>query len=258
MLRDIDRETVDFRPNFDGNIEEPVVLPAKFPNLLANGSQGIAVGMATNIPPHNLGELIDALGVVARDPDCSVDDLLEKMPGPDFPTGGLICGSEGIRSAYRPGADRSRCAPGRASRRARRGERIVVTEIPYMVNKATLVERIADLVREGKVDGVTDLRDESDRSGMRVVIELQRDAPGEVILNQLYKLTPLQTTFGVNMLALVERGGPRSSRSGRRSGTSSSSAARWWCGAPSTTSRRPRRERTSSRASSSPSITSTR
>jgi DNA gyrase subunit A len=203
LLQDIDRETVDFRPNFDGNTEEPVVLPAKFPNLLANGSQGIAVGMATNIPPHNLGELIDALGVVARDPECSVDDLLEQLPGPDFPTGGLICGSEGIRAAYQTGRGQITVRARADFEEGKRGERIVVSEIPYMVNKATLVERIAELVREGRIDGVSDLRDESDRAGIRVVIELQREAPGEVILNQLYKLTPLQTTFGVNMLALV-------------------------------------------------------
>jgi DNA gyrase subunit A len=203
LLQDIDRETVDFRPNFDGNTEEPVVLPAKFPNLLANGSQGIAVGMATNIPPHNLGELIDALGVVARDPECSVDDLLEQLPGPDFPTGGLICGGEGIRAAYQTGRGQITVRARADFEEGKRGERIVVSEIPYMVNKATLVERIAELVREGRIDGVSDLRDESDRAGIRVVIELQREAPGEVILNQLYKLTPLQTSFGVNMLALV-------------------------------------------------------
>jgi DNA gyrase subunit A len=203
LLQDIDRETVDFGPNFDGNTEEPAVLPAKYPNLLANGSQGIAVGMATNVPPHNLGELIDAIGVLARDPECSVDDLLEKLPGPDFPTGGLICGSEGVRAAYLTGRGQVTLRARAGFEEGRRGERIVVSEIPYMVNKATLVERIAELVRERRIDGVTDLRDESDRSGIRVVIELQKDAPGEVILNQLYKLTPLQTTFGVNLLALV-------------------------------------------------------
>jgi DNA gyrase subunit A len=203
LVQDIDRETVDFGPNFDGQTEEPSVLPAKYPNLLANGSQGIAVGMATNVPPHNLGELIDAVGVVARDPECGVDDLLEKLPGPDFPTGALICGREGIRAAYQTGRGQIAVRARANFEEGRRGERIVVSEIPYLVNKATLVERIADLVREGKIDGVTDLRDESDRSGIRVVIELQKGAPGEVILNQLYKLTPLQTTFGVNMLALV-------------------------------------------------------
>jgi DNA gyrase subunit A len=204
LLRDIDRQTVDFVPNYDGHTEEPSVLPTRFPNLLANGSAGIAVGMATNVPPHNLNELVEALRLEARNPDCSLDELLEKMPGPDFPTWGLICGTDGIRAAYATGR-------GQLTLRARAGveqhkntERIIVTEIPYMVNKASLVERIADLVREGKIDGVTDIRDESDRRGIRVVVELRKDAPGEVILNQLYKQTPLQTTFGVQMLALVE------------------------------------------------------
>jgi len=203
LLRDIDRETVDFAPNFDGNQVEPTVLPTRIPNLLANGSQGIAVGMATNIPPHNLGELIDALKVLAGNPDCTIDDLLEKIPGPDFPTGAMICGTEGIRSAYLTGRGQI-TVRGRAEfEESKRGTRIVISEIPYMVNKASMVERIADLVRDGKVDGVSDLRDESDRRGIRVVIELRRGAPEEVILNQVYKLTPLQTTFGVNMLALV-------------------------------------------------------
>ncbi len=203
MLRDIDRETVDFAPNFDGNTVEPAVLPARFPNLLANGSQGIAVGMATNIPPHNLGELVDAIHLVAEEPDCTVDDLLQKIPGPDFPTGALICGTEGIRSAYLTGRGQITVRGRAGFEESKRGMRIVITEIPYMVNKASMVERIADLVREGKVDGVADLRDESDRRGIRVVVELRKDAPEEVVLNQLYKLTPLQTTFGVNMLALV-------------------------------------------------------
>ncbi|MEE2678596.1 MAG: DNA gyrase subunit A [Myxococcota bacterium] len=203
ILRDIDRETVDFSPNFDGSVDEPVVLPSRVPNLLANGSSGIAVGMATNVPPHNLRELIDALVLEARDPQCSLDDLLECIPGPDFPTGAIICGTEGIRSAYATGR-------GLLSVRARadfeetsRGMRIVVTEIPFMVNKSSLLERIADLVRDGKIDGVTDLRDETNREGIRIVIELRRDAPEEVVLNQLYKQTPLQSTFGVNLLALV-------------------------------------------------------
>jgi len=204
LIQDIDRETVDFGPNFDGNTVEPQVLPARFPNLLANGSQGIAVGMATNVPPHNLGELVDALHLVARNPECSVDDLLEKIPGPDFPTGALICGTEGIRSAFSTGRGSVTLRARADFEAGRRGSRmIVVTEIPYLVNKSTMVERIAELVREGKVDGVSDLRDESDRRGIRVVIELKKDAPEEVILNQLYKMTPLQTTFGVNMLALV-------------------------------------------------------
>jgi len=204
LIRDIDRETVDFGPNFDGNTVEPKVLPARFPNLLANGSQGIAVGMATNVPPHNLGELVDALHLVARSPECTLDELLEKIPGPDFPTGALICGSEGIRQAFATGRGSVTLRARAGFEDGRRGHRmIVVTEIPYLVNKATMVERIAELVREGKVDGVSDLREESDRRGIRVVIELKKDAPEDVILNQLYKMTPMQTTFGVNMLALV-------------------------------------------------------
>jgi DNA gyrase subunit A len=203
MLQDIDRETVDFVPNFDGGVMEPVVLPARFPNLLANGSSGIAVGMATNIPPHNLRELSEAIVLVANNPDCTVDDLLEKIPGPDFPTGAMICGSEGIRSAYATGRGLLTVRARAEFEESKRGPRIVVTEIPYMVNKSSLVERIADLVRAGKIDGVTDLRDESNRDGMRVVIELRRDAQGDIVLNQLYKQTPLQSTFGVNLLALV-------------------------------------------------------
>jgi DNA gyrase subunit A len=203
LLRDIDRETVDFEPNFDGTVDEPVVLPARFPNLLANGSSGIAVGMATNVPPHNLRELVDALILEARDPSCTLDQLLEKMPGPDFPTRAIICGREGIRSAYATGRGLLTVRARAEFEETKRGQRIVVTEIPFMVNKSSLLERIADLVREGRIDGVTDLRDESNRQGMRIVIELRRDAPEDVILNQLYKQTPLQSTFGVNMLALV-------------------------------------------------------
>jgi DNA gyrase subunit A len=203
MLRDIDRETVDFAPNFDGHTEEPIVLPARFPNLLANGSTGIAVGMATNVPPHNLCELVDALVLVAGNPDCTLDELLEKVPGPDFPTGAMICGTEGIRSAYATGRGPVTLRARSHFEEGKRNTRIVFTEIPYMVNKSTLLERIAELVREGKIDGVTDLRDESNREGIRVVVELRPDAPEEVTLNQLYKMTSLQTTFGVNMLALV-------------------------------------------------------
>ncbi len=203
MLRDIDRETVEFQPNFDGSVEEPIVLPARFPNLLANGSSGIAVGMATNVPPHNLRELVDALVVEARDPACTLDDLMAKIPGPDFPTAALICGTEGIRSAYATGRGSVTMRARSHFEEGKRNTRIVFTEIPFQVNKSTLLERIAGLVREGKVDGVTDLRDESNREGIRVVVELRVDAPEEVILNQLYKMTPLQSTFGVNMLALV-------------------------------------------------------
>ena len=203
LLRDIDRETVDFVPNFDGSTTEPVVLPTRLPNLLANGSAGIAVGMATNVPPHNLRELVDALVLEARNPDCTLDELLEKMPGPDFPTGALICGTEGIRSAYATGRGLITVRGRAAVEETKRGARIVITEIPFMVNKASLQEKIAEHVREGRIDGISDLRDESNRQGMRVVIELKRDATPDVTLNQLYKQTPLQTTFGVNMLALV-------------------------------------------------------
>jgi DNA gyrase subunit A len=204
LVRDIDRQTVDFQPNFDGNREEPRVLPARFPNLLANGSQGIAVGMATNIPPHNLGELIDAVGLIAKNPDCTLDELLEKIPGPDFPTGALICGREGIRQAYATGRGSITVrARAEIEETKRGGKLIVVSEIPYLLNKSALEIRIAELVKEGSIDGISDIRDESDRSGIRLVIELKKEAPEEVILNQLYKMTPLQTTFGVNMLALV-------------------------------------------------------
>lgn len=203
MLRDIDSETVDFQPNFDGRMEEPTVLPARFPNLLANGSAGIAVGMATNIPPHNLRELTDALVHEARNPDCTIDDLAQFMPGPDFPTGAMICGNDGIRSYYATGRGHLILRATADFEETKRGTRIVITEIPYQVNKSMLMERIADLVRDGRVEGITDLRDESSREGMRIVIELRRDAAEDVVLNQLYKLTPLQTTFGVNLLALV-------------------------------------------------------
>jgi DNA gyrase subunit A len=203
LLRDIDRETVDFVPNFDGSTTEPFVLPTRLPNLLANGSAGIAVGMATNVPPHNLRELVDVLVLEATDPTCTLEQLLEKMPGPDFPTGALICGTEGIRQAYATGRGLI-TVRGRASiEETKRGSRIVITEIPFLLNKASLLERIADHVREGRIEGISDLRDESNRQGIRVVIELKRDATPDVTLNQLYKQTPLQSTFGVNMLALV-------------------------------------------------------
>jgi DNA gyrase subunit A len=203
MLRDIDRETVEFVPNFDGSTTEPFVLPTRLPNLLANGSAGIAVGMATNVPPHNLRELVDALVLVAKEPGCTTDELLEKMPGPDFPTGALICGTAGIRQAYETGRGLL-TVRGRAEfEESKRGTRIVITEIPFLLNKASLQEKIAEQVREGRIDGISDIRDESNRQGMRVVIELKKDATPDVTLNQLYKQTPLQSTFGVNMLALV-------------------------------------------------------
>ncbi len=203
LLRDIDRETVDFQPNFDGSTNEPIVLPTRLPNLLANGSAGIAVGMATNVPPHNLRELIDALVLEATNPECTLEQLLEKMPGPDFPTGALICGTEGIRQAYATGRGLVTVRGRAAIEDTKRGSRIIITEIPFLVNKASLLERIADHVREGRIEGISDLRDESNRQGMRIVIELRRDATPDVTLNQLYKQTPLQSTFGVNMLALV-------------------------------------------------------
>jgi len=203
LLDDIDKDTVDFQDNYDGAEREPVVLPARFPNLLANGAGGIAVGMATNIPPHNLGELIDACYALIDDPALSVDDLINIVPGPDFPTGGIILGRGGIRNAYHTGRG-SVVMRGKVAFETVRKEReaIIVTEIPYQVNKATMVERIAELVREKKIDGIADLRDESDRDGYRVVIELKRDAEREVVLNQLYRFTPLQTSFGANMVAL--------------------------------------------------------
>ena len=203
LLRDIDRETVDFQPNFDGSTSEPIVLPTRLPNLLANGSAGIAVGMATNVPPHNLRELVDALVLEATDPDCTLEQLMEKMPGPDFPTGALICGTDGIRQAYATGRGLVTVRGRAGIEETKRGSRIVITEIPFLLNKASLLERIADHVREGRIEGISDLRDESNRQGMRVVIELKRDATPDVTLNQLYKQTPLQSTFGVNMLALV-------------------------------------------------------
>jgi len=205
MLRDLEKETVDFIPNYDGTREEPVVLPSTIPNLLMNGSAGIAVGMATNIPPHNLCELVDGLVAMLADPWISIEELMQLIPGPDFPTAGLIYGTEGIRDAYQSGRGlitmRARALIEHSKRTSR--EQIIITELPYQVNKAKLVEKIAELVRDRKIEGISDLRDESDREGMRVVIELGRGAQGEVVLNQLYKQTPMQSTFGVIMLALV-------------------------------------------------------
>ncbi len=203
LLDDIDKDTVDFQANYDGNEHEPVVLPARFPNLLVNGAGGIAVGMATNIPPHNLGELIDACVALIGDPALTIDDLIKIVPGPDFPTGGIILGRAGIRSAYETGRG-SIIMRGKVGFETIRKEReaIIISEIPYQVNKASMVERIAELVREKKIDGIADLRDESDRDGYRVVIELKRDAERDVVLNQLYRFTPLQSSFGANMVAL--------------------------------------------------------
>src|SRR5512136_2707587 len=203
LLDDIDKDTVDVQANYDGNEKEPAVLPARFPNLLANGAGGIAVGMATNIPPHNLGELIDACVALIDDPALSIDDLIRYVPGPDFPTGGVILGRQGIRAAYHLGRG-SIVMRGKVEIETLRKEReaIVITEIPYQVNKASMVERIGELVREKKIEGIADLRDESDRQGYRVVVELKRDAMPDVVLNQLYRFTPLQTAFPANMLAL--------------------------------------------------------
>ncbi|WGR67785.1 MULTISPECIES: DNA gyrase subunit A [unclassified Bradyrhizobium] len=203
LLEDIDDDTVDFQDNYDGSEKEPVVLPARFPNLLVNGAGGIAVGMATNIPPHNLGEVIDACVALIDNPSLTIDELNNIIPGPDFPTGGIILGRQGIRSAYHLGRG-SIVMRGKVEFETIRKEReaIVITEIPYQVNKATMVERIAELYKEKKIEGISDLRDESDRDGYRVVVELKRDAMPDVVLNQLYKFTPLQTSFGVNAVAL--------------------------------------------------------
>ena len=204
LLDDLDKDTVDFKPNYDDRLEEPSVLPAKFPNLLVNGAGGIAVGMATNIPPHNLGEVIDACIAYLDNPAISIDELAELVPGPDFPTGGLILGKTGIRSAYHKGRG-SILMRGRVHNETVRKEReaLVITEIPYQVNKAAMVEKIAELVREKRIEGIADIRDESDRQGMRVVIELKRDAMADVVLNQLYRFSALQSSFGCNMVALI-------------------------------------------------------
>ena len=208
LVEDIEKDTVDFQDNYDGAQQEPTVLPARIPNLLVNGAGGIAVGMATNIPPHNLGEVVDACLAVIDNPDVTLDELLEIVPGPDFPTGGEIIGRTGSRLALMTGRG-SVIMRGTAQVEEIRKDReaIIITAIPFQVNKATLVERIAELVRDKRIEGVSDLRDESDRKGMRVVVELKRDAAGDVVLNQLYRFTPLQSSFGVNMLAL-NRGKP--------------------------------------------------
>ncbi|MBL8406008.1 MAG: DNA gyrase subunit A, partial [Dechloromonas sp.] len=210
LTADIDKETVDFEPNYDGKELEPSVLPTRIPNLLINGSAGIAVGMATNVPPHNLREVVRGCLALLENPAITIDDLIELIPAPDFPTAGLIYGVMGVREGYKTGR-------GRVVMRARthfedigRGDRqaLIVDEIPYQVNKKSLIEKIAELVNEKKIEGISDIRDESDKSGMRVVIELKRGEVGEVILNNLYKQTQLQDTFGMNMVALVD-GQPR-------------------------------------------------
>lgn len=209
MLRDINKDTIDYQDNYDGEEREPVVLPARFPNLLVNGTTGIAVGMATNIPPHQLGEVIDGVLAVSHDPDITIQELMDIIPGPDFPTGGIIIGRSGIRKAYETGRGSITIrAKVEIEQKANGKEVIIVNEIPYQVNKAKLIEKIAELARDKKIEGITDLRDESDRRGMRIVIEVRKDANSSVLLNNLYKQTALQTSFGINTLALVD-GHPR-------------------------------------------------
>ena len=209
MLRDINKNTVDFQDNYDGSEKEPTVLPARFPNLLVNGVSGIAVGMATNIPTHNLGEVIDAIHLLMQNPDATTEELMKVLPGPDFPTGGVVMGKSGIRKAYETGRGTIIVRAKVDIEEAKNGrQRIVVHEIPYMVNKARLIERIAELAREKEIEGITDINDETDREGMRIVIDVRRDASAEVILNNLYKMTLMQTTFNFNMLAIVN-GAPK-------------------------------------------------
>ncbi|MCC3648102.1 MAG: DNA gyrase subunit A [Bacillota bacterium] len=205
LLRDINKDTIDYQDNYDGEEKEPVVLPARFPNLLVNGTSGIAVGMATNIPPHQLGEVIDGVLAISKDPEMTIPELMDIIPGPDFPTAGMILGRTGIRKAYETGRGSITLrAKVEIEEKANGKETILVHEIPYQVNKAKLIEKIAELVRDKKIDGITDLRDESDRNGMRIVIEVRRDANASVLLNNLYKQTALQTSFGINLLALVD------------------------------------------------------
>lgn len=209
MLRDINKDTIDYQPNYDGSEKEPVVLPARFPNLLVNGASGIAVGMATNIPPHNLAEVISAIHILMKNPDATTADLMEALPGPDFPTGGVVMGKSGIRKAYETGKGTITLRAKVEIEEDKNGkQRIVATEIPYMVNKARLIERIAELARDKRIEGITDVNDESDREGMRIVVDVRRDASAEVILNNLYKMTLMQTSFGFNMLAIVN-GSPK-------------------------------------------------
>ncbi len=209
MLRDINKDTIDFQDNYDGSEREPVVLPSRFPNLLVNGASGIAVGMATNIPPHNLTEVISALHILMKNPDATLADLMEALPGPDFPTGGIVMGKAAIRRAYETGKGTITLRAKVDIEEEKNGkQRIVATEIPYMVNKAKLIERIAELARDKRIEGITDVNDESDRTGMRIVVDVRRDASAEVILNNLYKMTLMQTSFGINMLAIVN-GAPK-------------------------------------------------
>src|SRR6185369_10844399 len=206
LIADIEKETVDFAPNYDETLREPLVLPSRLPNLLVNGSAGIAVGMTTNIPPHNMSEVVDATIALIERPEMTVKELMAHVPGPDFPTAGFILGNAAIREAYETGKGvlqvRARATTEVDKRTGRTS--IIVTEIPFQVNKARLIERMAELVNEKRIEGIYDLRDESDRQGMRVVVELKRDAVPEIVLNQLYKMTPMQESFGMIMLAIVE------------------------------------------------------
>ena len=212
VLADIEKETVDFQPNYDESLSEPTVLPTKVPLLLVNGSEGIAVGMATKIPPHNMTEILDATVALVKNPEITIDQLIKIVPGPDFPTAGFIYGREEIHRAYREGRGviqmRAKAAIDRIGRGDRERDAVVVTEIPYQVNKARLIEKIAELVNEKRLDGISEIRDESNREGMRIVIELKRDAVPQVILNKLYKLTPMQSSFGIINIAIVD-GQPR-------------------------------------------------
>jgi DNA gyrase subunit A len=206
LLSDLDKETVETVPNYDGSLSEPRVLPARIPNLLVNGSSGIAVGMATSIPPHNLGEVLDALLALIANPEVTVDELMEHIPAPDFPTGGILYGLENVRDAYRTGRGSVQIRARAFIEKAKKGDResIVITEIPYQVNKARMIEKIADLARDKEIEEISDIRDESDRDGMRVVVELKKDAVAEVVLNNLYKQTQMQTSFGVQLLSIVQ------------------------------------------------------
>ncbi len=206
LLSDLDKDTVETVPNYDGSLQEPRVLPARIPTLLVNGSSGIAVGMATSIPPHNLGEVLDALLDLIANPEIAIDELMERIPAPDFPTGGILYGLDGVRDAYRTGRGSVQIRARAFIEKMKKGDResIVITEIPYQVNKARLIEKIADLVREKQIEEISDIRDESDRDGMRVVVELKKDAVSEVVLNNLYKQTQMQTSFGVQLLAIVQ------------------------------------------------------
>src|SRR3712207_2094161 len=204
MIRDINKNTVDFAPNFEGSEKEPVVIPSRFPNLLVNGSSGIAVGMATNIPPHNLCEVIDGINLLIDNEDVTISELMSKIKGPDFPTSGIIMGKSGIIEAYQTGRGRVIVRAKTEIEEEKGRNKIIVTELPYQVNKAKLIENIANLVKDKRIEGISDIRDESDREGMRIVIEIKRDANANVVLNQLFKHTKLQDTFGIIMLALVD------------------------------------------------------